>query len=359
MIPNIEVIVVVGILFVFSLLEIVGGLLNDSKRTKRDWIIEIVCFLSLALILKPGIFFLSYLIGTWFLPHLEGVFFATKLLITLPVYLLVDDLLQYWYHRMAHENRWLWKFHRVHHTAEEMGLLVSYRNSAMYFALMPNIWWIGFVLFLGAGKAVILGIMLKQLVVVASHSTTKWDQILYKFKVLQPIAWLTERFIITPAVHFAHHGKSKKDGISDPNGNYGNMFFIWDQIFNTAIITRKYPKEFGIPDDPKDSWASQWLYPFVKSNKLNSELNPKELLKTTSKNQPNSIFLEKGQYLWCRCGLSKKQPFCDGSHQGTRIKPLLFEMQESKTVHLCQCKLTKNQPFCDGSHPKMNVDKSM
>ena len=42
--------------------------------------------------------------------------------------------------------------------------------------------------------------------------------------------------------------------------------------------------------------------------------------------------LEGNSYYWCTCGLSKKQPFCDGSHKGTTFKPLLFKADQSKKV---------------------------
>ena len=29
------------------------------------------------------------------------------------------------------------------------------------------------------------------------------------------------------------------------------------------------------------------------------------------------VDLTPGDYWWCACGQSKKQPFCDGSHKGT------------------------------------------
>ena len=38
------------------------------------------------------------------------------------------------------------------------------------------------------------------------------------------------------------------------------------------------------------------------------------------------------KYAWCACGLSKKQPFCDGQHKGTDIKPLVFMAETTKTV---------------------------
>ena len=42
--------------------------------------------------------------------------------------------------------------------------------------------------------------------------------------------------------------------------------------------------------------------------------------------------LEGNSYYWCACGLSKKQPFCDGSHKETTFKPLLFKADQSKKI---------------------------
>jgi CDGSH-type Zn-finger protein len=67
--------------------------------------------------------------------------------------------------------------------------------------------------------------------------------------------------------------------------------------------------------------------------------------------QPTVVRLEAGKtYAWCYCGLSKAQPFCDGSHKGTDVTPLVWKAEESKEAWLCQCKHTKMPPFCDGSH---------
>ncbi len=66
---------------------------------------------------------------------------------------------------------------------------------------------------------------------------------------------------------------------------------------------------------------------------------------------PCQVNLVEGEkYFWCTCGLSAKQPFCDGAHKGTGQKSLCFEAEETATKYLCTCKQTKNPPYCDGSH---------
>jgi LAO/AO transport system kinase len=77
--------------------------------------------------------------------------------------------------------------------------------------------------------------------------------------------------------------------------------------------------------------------------------------------QPTAVTLEEGKtYAWCTCGLSEKQPFCDGKHKALATeqdgetvmpyKPLRVTATETKEVWLCNCKQSKNPPYCDGSH---------
>ena len=213
------------------------------------------------------------------------------------------------------------------------------------------------VTFLGGAKAVAIGLILKQLVIIGSHSTVHWDEPLYKSKLFRPLVKFLEKIIITPAFHQSHHGKSMLDGVSDPNGNYGNMFSLWDQLFGTAKFTDQFSSELGLANDPKEKWTASYFYPLITSDNSESELSRGYVKELTTIPEPAMVKLEKGKkYLWCQCGKSKSQPFCDGTHHGSKFKPLLFEARRDGAVKLCNCKATKKGPFCDNSH--LNIPES-
>ena len=58
-------------------------------------------------------------------------------------------------------------------------------------------------------------------------------------------------------------------------------------------------------------------------------------------------------YFWCSCGLSSKQPFCDGSHKTTDMTPVKYTATTDGKVYFCGCKHAINKPLCDGTHGKL------
>ena len=69
---------------------------------------------------------------------------------------------------------------------------------------------------------------------------------------------------------------------------------------------------------------------------------------------PYKVIVKKDKtYFWCACGLSLKQPFCDGAHKKDgKYKSIKYLVEESKEICFCACKMIKHPPFCDGSHSK-------
>ena len=103
---------------------------------------------------------------------------------------------------------------------------------------------------------------------------------------------------------------------------------------------------------------------FKKIRKLHKKntLNMDDIMDLPERagSEPVVVELKKGNtYSWCTCGLSAKQPFCDGLHRTTSFTPYVFIAEESKPVYLCMCKRTKAKPYCDGAHKMLNREKEL
>lgn len=75
--------------------------------------------------------------------------------------------------------------------------------------------------------------------------------------------------------------------------------------------------------------------------------------KKIAQKMPFVMDIEPGTYAWCACGHSSKQPYCDGSHSGSDMVPVIEKVTEAKKVAWCGCKHSANAPFCDGAHAKL------
>jgi len=242
-----EIIAIFIIFTVFALLEAFhNGLLNKKNEVK-------------------GV--LSYTVCSYLIPDLNNYLSGINVLLAFGLFLIFDDMTQYWWHRITHSVPWLYNLHRPHHNAEYLSMRVVYRNNIFYYFLMPSIWLSGILIYLGLVKVYAVFIIIKMLVIVGAHSDVRWDEPLYKIKWMSPIMWVVERTISTPATHSAHHGKHASDGITNYKGNFGNLLFFWDVLFGTAKITRKYPSEFGVENLPETTVGEQLFWPIIKAKK--------------------------------------------------------------------------------------------
>jgi len=142
------------------------------------------------------------------------------------------DFLSWVTHRMLHQNVWLWKVHRMHHTIKELNFLrlfyynpieniiysITARLPLIFFAFNPQIF-----LTLGIIEASI-GYL--------NHANTK----------IRVPVWLS-KIINTPQVHIWHHDESHP---KQSKKNFGLSLSLWDWIFGTLYIASKDPKEIGL-----------------------------------------------------------------------------------------------------------------
>jgi sterol desaturase/sphingolipid hydroxylase (fatty acid hydroxylase superfamily) len=258
---------VIFIIFVlFALKEAYhSGLFNKSSEATADKFVEGGSTFLLFAVAQPAVLFSSGFLMMLAFPQYEGALASTSILTQVLLLLIFDDMVQYWWHRTCHRVRWLYNLHRAHHNAKYMSVRIVFRNNFFYYAMMPSLWLSGILIYLGLGWTYAFYLIVKMAVIIGAHAEWKWDKALYENKYTAKPMWLVERLISTPSTHSSHHGYNDEDGITTYKGNYGNLLFIWDMIFGTAKITRKYPEQYGVKGMLKANWSEQLFWPLVPS----------------------------------------------------------------------------------------------
>ena len=263
-----EIVLIIAIFAGFALLELLfTGIFRKPLQRPKDAIVEVVSTSVLLVVTQPGILLAAAMLMGVFFPQAQDSLAGLPIVAQIAMFLVFDDLPQYWWHRITHKTPWLYNLHRPHHDAEYMSIRIVYRNNIFYYLMMPGIWFSGILIYLGLGQVYAGYIVVKLAVIFGAHSDVRWDRPLYRVKWLSPVMWLVERVISTPATHSAHHGRHLADGVTNYKGNYGNLLFFWDILFGSAKITRKYPQEFGVENLEPMSASEQLLWPLVRSRK--------------------------------------------------------------------------------------------
>ena len=179
--------------------------------------------------------------------------------------LVVGEVGFYWGHRLCHEIPFLWRFHAVHHSAEEMDWLVNTRAHPVDLAFTRLC---GFIplyvtgLVQPAGRALDI---VPLLVIVTSitwgfflHSNLKWR--------LGPIGWI----IATPGFHHWHHT------VEPVNKNYSSMLPWMDRIFGSYYLPSEWPTHYGTSSPVSSSFAGQLLDPLLPPPAQSDAASPPE-----------------------------------------------------------------------------------
>ena len=174
---------------------------------------------------------------------------------------LVSDFAHYWLHRAFH-SRWLWEFHKVHHSATVM---VPPTASRIHFfeKLCENLLkgfcfaLYGGVIFWFCGDKVsnytLFGVGYLAFIFNALAANLRHTHIWLSFG---PVI---ERVINSPAQHQIHHSRNP----AHFNRNFGTNLSLWDWLFGTLYLTGAKPEalEFGV--SPKDNERYMKLHNLV------------------------------------------------------------------------------------------------
>jgi sterol desaturase/sphingolipid hydroxylase (fatty acid hydroxylase superfamily) len=254
----------------FAVVELLfGKFIQKDKSKSKDVFIEVISTTVILAFTVPTVLMLTTWIGQELAPQLQNKLADLSWPMMLLLFMVFDDMVQYWWHRLCHSPL-LYGLHRAHHSGNYMSIRVVYRNNLFYYMIMPSLWMSGFLVYLGLGAFYPFYLVAKLSIIYGAHSSMPWDRVLHSKPWLSPLGWIIERTISTPSTHHAHHGMFKEDGITNYKGNFGNMFFLWDMIFGTAHITRKYPENFGIENLTESDWKQELFWPLFNktSNKV-------------------------------------------------------------------------------------------
>ncbi len=273
-ITNSPIPIIAAILIAFILLEIACACFRQPRGQRRDVIIEILGSGLLMGVTLPLVTFLSAALLGYFAPQLKDSLSGLHWALGLALFLVLDDMTQYWWHRLSHKVPFLYSLHRAHHSAPYMSIRIVYRNNSFYYLLMPGLWFSGVLLYMGLAPVYFGYLIVKMLVIFAAHSSVPWDDKLYRIRLLRPLMWLLERTISTPATHSAHHGLNADDGVTHYKGNFGNLLFFWDVLFGSAKITRRRPEHYGIENMRPVTWQEELFWPLARRKKTKVQKAP-------------------------------------------------------------------------------------
>lgn len=150
---------------------------------------------------------------------------------TLALCFLGEDLAYYWFHRIAHERRWFWASHVVHHSSQHYNLTTALRQTWTGVLGLNFIFWLPLV-WIGFPPTMVLMFTAFSLVYQFWIHTEAIDR-------MGPLEWVMN----TPSHHRVHHATNARY----LDANYAGVLIIWDRLFGSFVPeSREEKPRYGI-----------------------------------------------------------------------------------------------------------------
>ncbi|MFC4703999.1 sterol desaturase family protein [Paraburkholderia caffeinitolerans] len=201
-----------------------------------------------------------------FLPQWKGALAHRPVWLMFIVILVIDDYLNYWLHRMAHQWPLLWRLHKPHHTPTYLNVLMAGRENSLYYFLVPALWMAPVLIYLGAGTASALVFGFKGVVTMLQHTGYRWDLWLRRYRAGRVLLDNVEKLVVLQDFHHAHHGLGRYGHASS---NYGNILCIWDVLHGTTHPRQPQRQDaYGVPAGmPVESGMVQLFWPLLRDRR--------------------------------------------------------------------------------------------
>jgi len=164
------------------------------------------------------------------------------------------DFMQWNVHRLLHHSPWLWEFHKVHHSVEEMGFAAHLRYHWMETIVYKSILYLPLAMIgFGLDDFFVLHIV----TIVIGHLNHANVKITYG-----PFKYLLNN----PVMHLWHHAKELPVG-NTTGVNYGISLSLWDYLFGTAYTPNENENEplgFEHSEDFPKTFLQQLTHPWNK-----------------------------------------------------------------------------------------------
>lgn len=237
---------------IFIPLQLALPLRVGQKQFRQGWKNDLVYLFLNGLVIKIGLALIIVLIVTLsehIIPlSLRDWIASQPSWIQIIELIIFADLGFYSAHRLFHTIPFLWKFHAVHHSIEELDWLAAFRVHPVDqiltkgFSLAPC-FALGFSEWAIATFAVIY----------YWHSLLLHSNVRLRFG---PVRWL----VTLPDVHHWHHSNQPEAY----NKNFSAQTPLWDLVFRTAYMPKgQIPSSYGTSEPVPSTYVRQLLYPFA------------------------------------------------------------------------------------------------
>jgi sterol desaturase/sphingolipid hydroxylase (fatty acid hydroxylase superfamily) len=175
---------------------------------------------------------------------------AQPLLTQCLIALVIGDLGVYGIHRLQHGIPWLWRFHAVHHSAEELDWLIGFRFHPIDLFLLRV-----------ASLGPLLALNVAPAAVAVFVGVTGWQSWLVHANVKLPYGPL-RRLVVSPEFHHWHHSAEREAF----DRNYASLIASWDVLFGTLYLPDgRRPLRYGIEEPMPTGWMQRFLHPFRRT----------------------------------------------------------------------------------------------